>query len=250
MHKTVMIFIAIGCSPSLACEGSDDGDSMLADTTAATGASEASTGETAPTHAATGTVTSFVSGAAIEGASICVDTPAGSVCDETNASGEYELVVESDLEALVTITHPTHVPGAFTGTTGADDTNTDFLLLEQASGAIFATAVGTAMDPSLAHIALSVGAPEVSFSITPSSGVGPAYVDDSGLPSLDIPATAENGVGGWLNVAVGSIDVTASTPDGPCSPGDATIAGAAPNSARVDLVAGHYNGVLSSFDCG
>ncbi len=108
-----------------------------------------------------------------------------------------------------------------------------------------AAGIDRPLDPQAAMILAAADRPGVRFDLTPTSGCGPIYAGDDGLPDARQPATGQPALGWLVNLAAADYAITASLHGVPCAVHlgwrtEATV-------ARVRATAGAV--VAPSFSC-
>ncbi|MCR9159049.1 MAG: hypothetical protein ACE37F_10000 [Nannocystaceae bacterium] len=199
-----------------------------------------------------GVVTDFGSPNPLPGISVCVFEEAGIPCATTDDEGAYTLPGVPSAEGAIEFTGPSRFPSLFWGEGPMEDEVLDYNLLSTIAAAVLANALGEKIDDNDGHLALAVLDAEgallsgASFTMDPPSGaIG--YLTPQGIDP-ELTATTEVGFAGWLNVAVGEVEVTVSHPDLDCVPGPGALVGSTPDALRIDITAG-YLGSTFPFVC-
>ncbi|HWB80740.1 MAG TPA: hypothetical protein VG755_37515 [Nannocystaceae bacterium] len=201
-----------------------------------------------------GTVYAFVEGNPIAGARVCVLGPEDMPCVESGGDGRYALPeLDPEIQVGVTAEADGYVSAVAWGLTTDGEMGVDVGMLSTAAADAFATAIGTPFDSSKAQIAIGANDGSspiagVSWTIDPASGVQ-AYVGDDGLPTTALHATTASGIGGFINVDGDTVELAVTREGASCFASALALPGAADNSTRLPLLAGHFNGVIGGFTC-
>jgi hypothetical protein len=106
--------------------------------------------------------------------------------------------------------------------------------------------LGAELDPTKGNVSGdaygpgNTGIPGIALSMTPTSGLGPAYGQTGGLPTTSLDAT-EDGSALWINVDPGEVVVTATAVDGSadCTISPIALPADSADATRVPVVAGY-----------
>lgn len=239
-------------------DGHDDESEGEDESESEGGAASSDSGDPADTGngmiTVSGLVTGFAEQSPIAGAQVCFQGGDAMPCVTTDANGRYELTdVPPGIEGAIVVSADGYMPGATWGVTSDGFMAIDQGLLSAAAVEAFAAAVGTPFDDTKAHIAVGVSdgmnpVAGATLSITPASGVQ-AYVGDDGLPNPMLDATQTSGVGGWIDVEPGEVELAVTHPSATCAPSASAIPGSAANTTRLPLLAGHFNNVVGGVTC-
>jgi hypothetical protein len=180
----------------------------------------------------------------IQGVQVCVYNVSSLPCSSTTATGVFSLDVPADTLTALELTATNYVSSLYWHRTGTADVSHDLDLLTETEVDAFAAAGGDTYDPTkaalIAHFvdSTSTALAGVTFSLTPSSGHGPVYIDNTtGMPDVSLTQSTSAGIGYWANVDPGTGDVAATYSASQCVPsGDATA-----GSRTVDLIADTFS---------
>jgi hypothetical protein len=189
---------------------------------------------------------------------VCVYGVPSVPCVSSNGIGYYQIPVPGGNEILLEFTKPTFFPVLRTITTGSADMELGSIPYPTVAQAnLFATMVGTALDSAkgqvlamaLKTVILSDGSTAfggqegVSAVMSPKSGGGPFYTNDSSLPDTSATATSTTGVGLFANVDPGEVEIEMTHTTKACTRYvDGAWQGSTSTASRVPVIAGYIVG--------
>jgi hypothetical protein len=241
-----------GSSSSSGSADTGSGDPTGSSSDGSSGSDDSTSTGAIETVTLSGVVTDFGTPNPLPGIDVCVFEEEGIPCATTDAKGAYTLAGVPSAEGAIEFTGPSRFPSLFWGEGPMKDEVLDYNLLSTLAAAVLANALGEEIDENDGHLALAVLDAEGSllsgatFTMDPPSGaVG--YLTPKGIDP-ELTETTQVGFAGWLNVAVGEVEVTVSHPELNCVPGPGALVGSTPDALRIDITAG-YLGSTFPFVC-
>ncbi|MEM9070600.1 MAG: hypothetical protein AAGE52_18990 [Myxococcota bacterium] len=183
-------------------------------------------------------------------ANICVrDVPAIECLqvDETTAEGEIQVPVGAEIQLVSNAIR--YFPQLNTYVTDDMPRTIQIDMGKRGNIEPLIGAAGVTVDETkgqLAFLAQSgpgTGIEGVTATLMPVSGMGPFYTMDS-LPSLELSATSDDGLGVFTNVDPGRVEVVYNNPGGDCEPNEGWP-GSAAGSVATELLPGHLTIILA-----
>ena len=153
----------------------------------------------------------------IAGATVCLINLPEPRCTTTDATGMYSVALPSfagELDVAINVTAPGHL--GFTGllreTSGGVVSYSQIPLLDDASAASALDTTRTGFSypaPGKAFVRFEVtGAIGAHVQISPASGIGPVYVNASGVPDPELTALTSSGYALFGDLTPGPIEIT------------------------------------------
>ena len=187
----------------------------------------------------TGTVVDFKTGAPVAGAQLCVHGLPGEPCATSDATGAYaiDIAVPDGISQVAQITTASGYLGReaqFVEHPDADGSGNRFVVWEDLGGiysagdatTLLATQAGFTY-PTTTHGFLRIrvsgstvaSTPAATATISPASGTGPVYTDDTGTPTPSLTSTIAGKQGEiyFGDLAPGTYQVTVRSADHSCS---------------------------------
>jgi hypothetical protein len=180
-----------------------------------------------------GLVTDLTSKMPVSGVQICLYSPMLSPkpCATTAANGSYTLPgVPAGAQVAVSLDGGSYYPSLYLKTTGTSDETFNLLAISMGTITLLEAIVSVQEDSTkgqLAFIALDGNPPPdggtgpahnagIAVTLNPASGSGPFYLDSNGIPqpTNKQSTTSAKGVGAYLNVAPGIVELTYAPPPG------------------------------------
>jgi hypothetical protein len=191
---------------------------------------------------------------AISGMEVCVHEHSEIPCALTDSSGLFVLAgVPASSELLLSFEKAGYLPVLRTITSGTAPMDIGAIQYPTTVIAdLFAQVVGITIEPEKGHVlslafqgapTTFVGQDGVSSAMTPASGSGPFYADETGFPDQTLTATSSRGFALFGNVDPGEVEIEMTHPTRACTRYvQATWAGSTPTASRVPVVAGYLVG--------
>jgi hypothetical protein len=184
---------------------------------------------------------------------VCVHEDPSVECVTTDSGGLYTLKgVPGDAEVLIKYTKSGYFPALVTVQTVPGEMDVGkFPAPTNNEASAFASAVGVTIDFSKGNIltlalnsstAAMTGEAGVSVSLSPISGLGPFYANDSYFPDKNLKWTSSAGAGLFANVEPGDAEVEMKPFVKTCNRYSTSWPGSTPTSAKVRVVAGYVTG--------
>ncbi|MEZ4444192.1 MAG: hypothetical protein R3B72_34285 [Polyangiaceae bacterium] len=190
------------------------------------GASGGFSGETITVHVLTEDAVQMTP---VPGVKICVeDVPLP--CVTTDDQGEGDVQVPADARVWASLVLDGYVSALVGALTESEDLDLKAPMIRTQLASTIASTADVTLDPTRGHLGLvalrhpeKVGGsntpqPDVGFSLSPSSGDGPLYVNTLNIPDPNLMKTGEAGGALWFNVEPGTPTLTAVHDSDPCGP--------------------------------
>jgi hypothetical protein len=212
-----------------------------------------------PTITESGIVTDLTSMKPVANLQICLFSPMLSPqpCATTAADGSYSLAgVPASTQIALSLNGGAYYPTLYLKTSGTTNESTDVLAISSGTITLLMAVVNVQPDDTkgqIAFIALDGNPPPdggtgpshvagISVTMSPSSGTGPFYLDANSIPqpASTQPTTSAKGVGAYLNVDPGVVELTYSPPAGvTCGTPITGWPGSTPSSIKTLVAAGY-----------
>ncbi|MCA9672620.1 MAG: hypothetical protein KC503_43800 [Myxococcales bacterium] len=200
-------------------------------------------GDLGPSRTITGTLKTFATSTAVDGAQICVTgvSPAPA-CATSDSSGNFTLPGAPNRDFLLEVTKTGYVDFVLTHRQGQTSTSVSLLMIPTTVAVGVATAVGTTLQVGKGFVIFTVTGTVLdgtTIALTPTSGEGPYYGDATGVPNTTNTATTSGGTAVILNInPAASYDLKITTKAGAtCVRDQWTWAGAAADSVKFPILA-------------